>query len=113
MRVHPDAAREAVRAVRHYTKLDPRVGDRFERVTLRVIDRIDETPRQFQRHGLISVTGPSWSGPLLVEVRKVMYLRPFPFVAFYYLREGEPHVLAFAHARRRPGYWSERELKEE
>ena len=38
MRVHPAAAREVVRAVRHYTQLDPRVGDRFERVTLRIVD---------------------------------------------------------------------------
>lgn len=41
-----------MRAVRHYARLDPEVADRFELVTLWLIDRIDEAPRLFPKQEL-------------------------------------------------------------
>lgn len=35
-------------------------------------------------------------------------VRRFPYLIFYRLRDEYVEILAFAHARRRPGYWLQR-----
>lgn len=35
-------------------------------------------------------------------------VRRFPYVVLYRLREDYVEVMAFAHTRRRPGYWKDR-----
>jgi plasmid stabilization system protein ParE len=109
VRIHPDAEREASRARHYYKRIDPRIAERFERAVMAIVDRIDEAPEQFPKHGIITVN--TEARPLFFDVRKAVLPRTFPLVVFYYLRSGEPHILAFAHAKRRPGYWTERQFK--
>ena len=48
-------------------------------------------------------------GALWINGRRRFLLRRFPFGIIYYTRGEELVVVAFAHQRRRPGYWAERE----
>jgi len=47
--------------------------------------------------------GPVWRGK-----SRRFPLRRFPYSVIYRLRPNEVHVIALAHQRRRPGYWSNR-----
>ncbi|AUX43214.1 uncharacterized protein SOCE26_046580 [Sorangium cellulosum] len=85
---------------------DPSAGDRFDAALREVFDRIKEGPNQFPEHALLVV--PMAAGPLFVAVRRAVLPKPFPYVVFFYMRERTAVVLAIAHGKRRPGYWSER-----
>ncbi|MBC8066697.1 MAG: type II toxin-antitoxin system RelE/ParE family toxin [Deltaproteobacteria bacterium] len=39
---------------------------------------------------------------------RVIHLRRFPYSIFFRIRERDVEVVAFAHQKRRPGYWTER-----
>jgi len=84
---------------------DPHAALRFRRAVDAVFDRIEESPEQFVEHGLLAV--PS-GRPLFYLVRRAVLPPPFPYVVFFYVRQGAPIVLAIAHAKRRPGHWAER-----
>ena len=84
---------------------DPGAAVRFDRALNHLFDRIEEAPEQFQEHGLLAVGNGQ---RLLFAVRRAVCPKPFPYVVFFYLRQGGPIVLAIAHARRRPGYWADR-----
>lgn len=47
--------------------------------------------------------------PALENGRRRYVMRRFPFVIWYRIRETDIRVLAIANARRRPGYWHNRE----
>jgi hypothetical protein len=107
LRIHPQAEREWLRASNRYRDRGGRaIARRFDQAVLALLRRIDEAPLSFERHGLIALQTPT--RPLFFEVRKAVVPRVFPFVIFYYLRSDAPFVLAVAHAKRRPGYWTER-----
>ena len=77
---------------------------RFRAAVDHVFDRIEENSSQFPEHGLLVVQN---GGALLYAVRRAL-VRGFPYVIFFYVRRGVAIVLAIAHGRRKPGYWSER-----
>jgi hypothetical protein len=83
----------------------PGAALRFRGAVDRIFDRIEEKPEQFAEHGLVVVQG---GAPLFYAVRGAVLPRPFPFIVFFYVRQGVAIVLALAHAKRRPGYWAER-----
>lgn len=104
--VHEEARRERIRAKRRYARRDPLVAVRFDDAIRAVFVRIREAPNQFPEHALLAV--PTATGPLFFAVRRALLSKPFPYVVFFYVRQRTAVVLAIAHARRRPGYWSER-----
>ena len=106
IRVHESARRERIHAKRRYAQHDAGVATRFDDALRNVLVRIKEAPNQFPEHALIAV--PTEAGPLFFAVRRALFSKPFPYVVFFYIRQHTAIVLAIAHARRRPGYWSER-----
>ena len=46
-------------------------------------------------------------GALWRNNRRRFSLRRFPYSIIYYVRDGELRVVALAHQRQRPGYWTE------
>lgn len=93
---HPEAEAELFEALDFYDELDLLQGTRLA-VDLQsridaALDRIAETPEQFP--------------PYLFGTRRCL-LRRFPYALVF---DVEPVVvvLAVAHVKRRPGYWSER-----
>ena len=71
-----------------------------------IFERIDKAPSQFPEHGLIAVESPLH--PLFFGVRKAVLPQTFPYVVFFYVRQDAAVVMALAHCRRRPSYWSRR-----
>ena len=106
IRVHETARRERIHAKRRYARHDPAVAARFDDALRDVFARIKEGPNQFPEHAVLAV--PTAAGPLFFAVRRALFSKPFPYVVFFYVRQRTAVVLAIAHARRRPGYWSER-----
>lgn len=88
----PDAEAEYLDAVRFFEEQRVELGAslifEFERVMALVVAR----PGAWKR------VHPS-------GIRRIG-LRQFPYTVFYrVLTDGQPQVTAFAHHRRRPGYW--------
>jgi hypothetical protein len=80
-------------------------AERFDGALRSIFSRIRESPSQFAEHGLLAVQN---GRPLFYVVRRAVVPRPFPYVIFFCVRQGVAIVLAIAHGRRRPGYWSDR-----
>ncbi len=106
IRVHEGARRERILAKRRYASGNPGTAARFDDALRTVFVRIKEAPGQFPEHAILAV--PTDTGPLFFAVRRALLPRPFPYVVFFYVRQRTAIVLAIAHARRRPGYWSRR-----
>jgi plasmid stabilization system protein ParE len=94
VRVVVDAELEFEAAARWY---DERASLRTEFVEAidEAIFAIAEAPHRY----------PAWRAGS--NYRKYV-VRRFPYVVLYRLREDHVEVLAFAHTRRRPGYWLQR-----
>jgi plasmid stabilization system protein ParE len=84
---------------------NPGAAARFDEMLRGILSRIREAPDQFPEHGLLAVQN---GRPVFHVVRRAVLPQTFPFVVFFYVRERVAIVLAIAHARRRPGYWSQR-----
>jgi toxin ParE1/3/4 len=98
VRTEPEADEELLAAARWYDQNRPGLGVEF-------LAAIDATVKLIQRH-------PA-GGRRVPRVRKTiparrMMLRRFPYAVVYLELEHEIRVLAFAHHRRRPGYWRRR-----
>lgn len=106
LRFHPAARIELDAARRYYRTKDPAVARRFSSEVLLLLERITNQPSQFPEHGLLAV--PTRLQTLFFSVRRAVVPRSFPYVLFYYVREGDVVVLAVAHEKRRPGYWAHR-----
>jgi len=61
-----------------------------------VLDRIEERPERW----------PSY----IADTRRLLFWR-FPYFVVYKLLSTAVHVLAVAHAHRRPGYWRRRKAR--
>jgi toxin ParE1/3/4 len=91
--VHPDATAETDAAVRWYRERSAAAAERLVEEINEAIDRILEAPHRWP-------TG-------FRGTRKVK-LPCFPFLVIDRESDDTLAVLAFAHGRRRPGYWMER-----
>jgi hypothetical protein len=107
LRFHPEARAELDSARRRYRVVRADIARHFAAEMLDILERIEKTPSQFPEHGLIAVDAPP--RPLFFSVRKAVLPQTFPYVVFFYVRQGAAVVLAVAHCRRRPSYWSRRE----
>ena len=93
IRFHPEADDEVVEAYHWYRARSPSAAADFRIQVDRAITLIAEAPDRPARY--------------LHGTRRVL-LRRFPFFVVYRVIDGEVEVVAVAHGRRRPGYWSYR-----
>jgi hypothetical protein len=95
---HPEATRELEKAVQDYEKSDPELADNLIDAVLMAEAEIEEGPHRF---ALAEDT------PVGFAARN-RSLQNFKFRLIYVVEGEEVFVLAFAHLRRRPGYWHNR-----
>jgi hypothetical protein len=99
MRFLEEASQELAEAALWYESKEPGLGERFLAEVESTLVRIEGRPGIGARWEL---EGP----PGLPEVRRLP-LRRFPFLVVYAAVPGLM-VVAVAHGRRRPGYWTSR-----
>jgi plasmid stabilization system protein ParE len=93
-----EARRELREAASWYEARSPGLGQELLTDARDCLRRIDTQPE----------TGSPVKGvPEAVGARRVL-LKRFPYAVIYIELEAEARVLAFAHVRRRPGYWKSR-----
>ena len=90
---HPAAEHEVLGAARWYAQHDAATAERFLWALDRAVELVADAPER-------------WPG-YLHGTRRVLLSR-YPFTLVYRLRTGRVLVLAVAHQRRLPGYWSSR-----
>jgi plasmid stabilization system protein ParE len=93
IRVHPEAQREAEAAVAWYGQRSPHAAGRLVVELRSALNRIQQSPSQFPK--------------LAFDTRRNILGR-FPYLIVFRETTTEIEIVAFAHGRRRPGYWRER-----
>ena len=88
--VHPEAIAEARAARQWYEARSAEAAAAFVAELDEAIERVEETPR-------------IWP-PYLIGTRRYL-LRRFPFFVVFREADERVQIVAFAHARRKPGYW--------
>jgi toxin ParE1/3/4 len=91
---HAEAEAEFRAAVAFYEGQRAGLGREFRESIEAAVERIRKTPEAFAPHGDQGV-------------RKCLIGR-FPYTVFYLEQEASLWIVAVAHQRRRPGYWSGR-----
>lgn len=99
MRFHDEARRELGEAALWYEERDRGLGTRF-------LDEVEQILAHIKRSPVLGMRWLVGGLPEHVEVRRLP-LRKFPYLVVYIV-EPEPTVVAVAHGRRRPGYWTGR-----
>jgi plasmid stabilization system protein ParE len=90
---HPEAEPEFIEAAARYEEKVPGLGKRFSDEVHRAIDLL--------------LDNPQLGSPLNRDLRYFV-LRRFPFLIIYSLNGSLLYILAVAHGKREPGYWTER-----
>src|SRR5688572_6678535 len=93
VRFHPDARAELRAARSWYYERSPLSAIAFAQTVENAISRIRGAPNTFA---------------LADHGTREFVLQRFPFNIFYRTREKEIQIVAVAHQKRRPGYWSNR-----
>jgi hypothetical protein len=98
LELHPFADAEAMEAAHRYEDQQPGLGldilVRLEDAYIKIV----RTPRRFAKLETVPLEG---------EIRRALLPR-FPYLIIYEICDDLIHVLAVAHASRRPDYWIER-----
>jgi plasmid stabilization system protein ParE len=100
LRVEPEALAELKEATSWYERERPRLGVDFALAVEQAVDRVRELPGAF---------------PVVMErplVRRAL-LRRFPYAVVFTVHQDTIHLLAVAHAKRRPLYWAHRVADED
>lgn len=97
-RAHPAAGAEYLDALRYYEAIRSQLADEFEASIDRAIRDIQWNPEAWARY-------PGWNRLPVVRTHVVTV---FPYSVVYFVHDGELVIVAFAHERRRPGYWRTR-----
>lgn len=95
VRLHPEARAELHDARNWYFERSPLSAIAFAQTVDNAISRIRDTPNSF---------------PLAEHGTRKFILQRFPFNIFYLTGETEIVIVAVAHQKRRPGYWSSRAI---
>jgi hypothetical protein len=95
---HPEAGAELFAAAEWYEQAQPGLGHALFAAVKDAIEAIELYPDGWALF-------PGWSR--LPALRTKGTAR-FPYRVVYFIRDGEPVILAYAHAKRRPGYWAHR-----
>jgi toxin ParE1/3/4 len=94
-RVHPEAVSEIEETAAWYEARRPGLGVEFVAAVDEAFESLMERPER----------APLWKAGL--PWRRYRLSR-FPYVLFYRVDVGQVFVIALAHAKRRPGYWTAR-----
>ena len=95
---HPEATDELLDAIRYYHGVRAGLGDDLARTARVALQEILDAPDAWPRT-------PGWDEEPLLRGRKVGV---YPYRVVYYVRQGEVVGIAYAHEKRRPGYWQHR-----
>jgi plasmid stabilization system protein ParE len=91
--VHPEAEAEYETALAWYLDRSPKAARRFEIAFDKTIEAIGVQPTMF---------------PLCDDRHRFVTLKRYPYSLIYSVHGETAIVIAVAHAKRRPGYWSGR-----
>ena len=94
----PAAKIELFEATRYYLEINSELASDFVNRAESAMGRISAHPLRFARLETVETDR---------DIRRVLLGR-FPYLIVYEVLNGEPYVLAIAHAQRRPNYWLER-----
>ena len=89
----PDAEAELFAAITYYSDLREGLGSRFNR----------EVEAATQK----ALSNPEGGAPGVAETRRRI-VKDFPFSVVYRVSAAELLIVAIAHHRRKPNYWSDR-----
>ncbi|WIY81942.1 type II toxin-antitoxin system RelE/ParE family toxin [Propionimicrobium sp. PCR01-08-3] len=95
---HAKATAELIEAAKWYESRQFGLGDDFLESVEGAVSLILEWPQ-------IAPVFPGWDREPVVRTQAVAR---FPYRVLYYLTESKLMVVAFAHNRRKPGYWEDR-----
>lgn len=95
LELHPDALRELREAAVWYETQRAGLGSAFVASVGATVERALDDPLVFPKH------------PADVRVRRALVAR-FPYAVVFALLGDTVYVVAFAHGRRRSGYWKTR-----
>ena len=95
VRVSPPAAVELEAATRWYEQQRPGLGRHFLSAVQDALERIGRLPKAGS------------SIPVDSEARRAL-VRGFPYAIVYRVGREAIEIVAFAHAKRRPGFWRDR-----
>jgi plasmid stabilization system protein ParE len=87
------ALREIVEAIQHYDDQAPGLGDALDADLQRTLDTV--------------IRHPHLGSPYAAATRRA-FLRRFPYSLVYQVLSDRVLVVALAHHKRRPAYWSDR-----
>jgi plasmid stabilization system protein ParE len=90
---HPAAAAEVERAQAWYEERSVLAAAGFLQELTRAVQRIRAAPERY---------------PIAEHGTRRILLEQYPFSAFYAMRREEIFIVAVAHHKRRPGYWTDR-----
>ena len=93
VRLHPEARAELREARKWYFERSPLSATAFAHAVDNAVSRIVEDPTRY---------------PMAEHGTRKFVLQRFPFNVFYRQDETEIIIVAVAHQKRRPGYWSNR-----
>lgn len=93
LRFHPLATAELEAAFDWYLERSERAATHFVTEITRALESISKNPKMYAENS--------------DDIRRCV-VRHFPFLVVYRLKNNRIQVLAFAHGRRRPGYWIDR-----
>ncbi len=93
VRLHPEARAELREARKWYFERSPLSATAFAHAVDNAVYQIVEAPTRY---------------PVAEHRTRKFVLQRFPFNIFYRPGEGEIVIVAAAHQKRRPGYWSAR-----
>ena len=97
-REHPDAGAELFAAAERYERAEPGLGHAL-------FDRVAEAIEAIERYRAAWPPFPGWVREPAVRTKGT---RRFRYRVIYFVRDGEPVILAYAHERQSPGYWIHR-----
>jgi len=95
LRVLPEAEAELVAAAEWYEQRRAGLGAELIAAIDSALDQILDAP----------LACPVWRTD---QPYRKLVVRRFPYVVFFVVSEGDVEVVAFAHAKRKPGYWIDR-----
>jgi plasmid stabilization system protein ParE len=93
VRLHPEARAELVAARNWYYERSPLSSVAFAHAVDQAVSRIRTAPNMY---------------PFADHGTRKLVLQRFPFNIYYRVAETEILIVAVAHQKRRPGYWSRR-----
>ncbi|MCA9073431.1 MAG: type II toxin-antitoxin system RelE/ParE family toxin [Planctomycetaceae bacterium] len=93
IRLRPEAVAEATEARKWYE-------ERSEAAAIGFLESLKDAFSQIEQR--------SGSHPVYDDPLRVVVLKKYPYIVLYRELADETEIVAIAHGRRKPGYWSDR-----